>query len=61
MLLLAMTATFVGVAAAVVHNPKNDARCIDKDGRFIESKDCDPTTCGCLFHQIEEYIKGLFE
>lgn len=61
MLLVVMTATTVGVAMAAVHNPKNEARCLDRNGKFIESKDCDPANCGCFFHQIEEYIRGFFK
>lgn len=64
MLALLFTVSLVGVAVAAdgaIHNPKNDQACLDKNGKWIDSKDCDPTSCGCLFHEIGEYIKGLFD
>lgn len=62
-LLVMMTVTFVSVVDAALHtrNP-NTARCgVGKNGKEIMSKDCDPTVCNCLFHQIEEYIARFFK
>jgi hypothetical protein len=51
----------VGGSDGVIDNP-NSPVCHDKNGRWSpQSKDCDPASCGCLFHEIEEFIKGLFE
>ncbi len=61
LLLLVITAMFAGAAFAAIHNPKMDADCYNKDGVFVESKTCDPASCGCLFHRIEEYIKDYFD
>ncbi|MGQ0540302.1 MAG: hypothetical protein ACT4O9_00460 [Blastocatellia bacterium] len=61
MLLLTFTIASVGVVSASIYNEKRYSQCHDADGKFIESKDCDPTSCGCLFHEIEEFIKGLFD
>ncbi len=64
MLALFVTVSFIGVAVAsdgAIHNPKNHERCIDSEGKPIDSKDCDPNACGCLFHEIGEFIEGLFD
>ena len=61
MLLLVMTATLATVAGAAVFNPKTYGQCHDAQGKLINSKDCAEPTCGCLFHEIEEFVKGFFE
>ena len=56
-----LTFVIAGVAHASVFDPKRHAMCYSEDGKYTPtSKDCDPNSCGCLFHRIEEYIKGLF-
>jgi len=35
-------------------------RCHDSKGRFIPGENCDPNSCGCLFHEVYDYIKSLF-
>ncbi len=63
LLLVCVSAVFAGKTGgseSVIANPKAPV-CHDKDGRFIDSKECDPTSCGCLFHQIEEFLIGLFD
>lgn len=64
MLALFVTVSLVGAAIAsdgAIHNPKSHERCFDSKGTPIDSKDCDPNSCGCLFHEIGEFITGLFD
>jgi len=64
LLLMLVSVPFAGTAGAngAIHNPKNDAVCYDKDGRWDpQNKSCDPESCGCLFHRIEEFIVDLFK
>jgi hypothetical protein len=61
MLVFVMTATLATAAGAAIYNPKTSGQCHDANGKFIPSKECDPDACGCLFHEIEEFIKGFFE
>lgn len=58
MLLVAMSViTIVGIAEAAIHNPTRDRMCFDaKD----VPKTCDPSACTCLFHELEEFIAGIF-
>lgn len=42
-----------------IYDPTGN-RCHDSKGKFIPGPNCDPESCGCLFHEIAEYIKGLF-
>lgn len=39
---------------------KKWALCHNEDGKFIEGPDCDPNSCGCLWHEIETFFKELF-
>lgn len=51
-----------GASAGAIHNPKTYELCHDKDGKWNPtSKTCDSAACGCLFHQLEEFVVGLFE
>lgn len=63
MLLMFVSVAFVGTASSadeVVYNP-NPPVCHDKDGKWDpQDKSCEQT-CGCFFHQIEEFIVDLFE
>ena len=58
--------TFVSISALPIHadgvigNPKMYEQCHDKEGKFIEGPGCDPNNCGCLFHDLAEFIKRLF-
>ncbi len=61
MLLLVMTVTFVTAVGAAINNPKVYGQCHDAQGKLIVSKDCDPNNCGCLFHEIGEFIMGFFD
>jgi hypothetical protein len=64
LLVMIVSISLVGIVIAAdnaVHNPKFDAMCIDSNGKMIESKDCDPYSCGCLFHEIGRFIKGMFD
>ena len=48
-----------GKSAGAVFNPKS--QCHDSSGKWDpQNKNCDPHSCGCLFHQIEEFFKGIF-
>ncbi|QQS39958.1 MAG: hypothetical protein IPM63_11325 [Acidobacteriota bacterium] len=50
-----------GKSAGAVYNPKEAPICHDAAGKWNpQNKNCDPNSCGCLFHQIEEFLKGLF-
>lgn len=60
MLLLSMISVSAGAAYAVIFNEKSYQRCHDNKGVRIDSKECDPNACGCFFHWLEEYIKGMF-
>lgn len=60
MLLLTFTIASVGVVSASIFNQKRYEMCHDANGKLIDSKDCDPNSCGCLFHEIEEFLKGVF-
>lgn len=62
MLLMCFSVTFAGKTGNLdnaINNPKNP--CHDVDGKWNpQNKDCDPYSCGCLFHQIEDFIKDIF-
>lgn len=57
--LSALTIMMAGAAFAAIHNPST-ARCFDKTGTRIDTKECALVSCECFFHQVEEYIKGFF-
>lgn len=63
LLLMCVSVAFAGKtggSADVIDNP--GSQCHDKSGKWNpQNKNCDPTACGCLFHQIEEFVLGLFE
>ncbi|MBK7708151.1 MAG: hypothetical protein IPN69_17160 [Acidobacteria bacterium] len=65
MLLTAVSFAFAGKAGdsdGAIENPKSQyALCHDQNGKWDpQSKSCDPYACGCLFHQIEEFIMDIF-
>lgn len=61
MLLLCLFVGFAGDSTGAVNNPKNDIVCHDSAGKWDpQDKRCDPYSCGCLFHQIEEFFVDLF-
>jgi hypothetical protein len=66
MLVMIITVGFTGSVGAksnVIVDPKLHASCIDSDGKWINNKQCgseSAPTCGCLFHQIGDFIKDLF-
>ena len=63
MLLMCVSVPFAGKTgdtSGAIDNPKA-AVCHDKNGKWSpEDKSCDPNACGCLFHQIEEFLVGIF-
>lgn len=64
MLLMCVTAAFAGKAGdSAINNPgKQQAACHNELGKWDpQNKNCDPNACGCLFHQIEDFILGIFE
>ncbi len=64
LLVLIVTISLGGIVAAAdnaVHNEKYQSVCVDSNGKAIQSKDCDPANCGCLFHEIGRFIKEMFE
>lgn len=62
LLLLSVTIGFAGRAGdSAIHNPKTFSMCHNEYGKWDPTdKSCDPASCGCLFHQIEEFLVGLF-
>ncbi|MDQ3799022.1 MAG: hypothetical protein M3384_06195 [Acidobacteriota bacterium] len=50
---------FVGTTAASIYDPGTN-RCHDASGKFVSGPNCDPNSCGCLFHEAYEYIKSFF-
>ena len=62
LLLMCFSMAFAGKAGTsdnVVFNPKS--QCHDSEGKWDpQNKNCDPNSCGCLFHQIEDFLKGMF-
>lgn len=64
MLLICVTTAFAGKAGdSAINNPKQQqVLCHDAAGKWNpQDKNCDPNACGCLFHQIEDFILGIFE
>lgn len=60
-LLMLISVFAVAPAPAGVFDSKRTAICHDDDGKWNpQSKDCDPYSCGCLFHMIEDYIVSWF-
>lgn len=59
LLMLSMIALPVATTNAGIYDP-NSNKCHDKNGTFVPGPNCDPERCQCLFHEIEEFIKGLF-
>jgi len=61
-LLMLLAVGVVGVAHAGIFDPKRHSMCYTEDGKYEpQSKDCDPNSCGCLLHEIGEYILTIFE
>lgn len=62
LLLLCVTIGFAGRAGdSAILNPKSYALCHDDYGKWdAKDKSCDPESCGCLYHQIEEFFVELF-
>lgn len=61
MLLILVTTGSVAVSHSAIYDEKRYNACHDKEGRFDpQSKDCDVNSCGCFFHEIEEFFKDLF-
>lgn len=62
LLLVCVSVAFAGSTGSAIANPKTHALCYDEDGKWNpQDKNCDPHACGCLFHEIGEFIKGLFD
>jgi hypothetical protein len=64
MLLMMVSVAFAGKTAepdGAIGNPKTYELCHDSLGKWNpQSKSCDPNACGCLFHEIEDFFKGIF-
>ncbi|HLM00326.1 MAG TPA: hypothetical protein VK400_04665 [Pyrinomonadaceae bacterium] len=58
-MLMACVLVFAGTTAASIYDPGTN-RCHDADGKFVAGPNCDPNSCGCLFHEIFDYIKEMF-
>lgn len=59
-----MTCVFVfagqaGTTNETLANPGTN-RCHDAEGKFVPGPNCEPNSCGCLFHEIFEFIKEMF-
>lgn len=62
MLFVFVSVGFAGSTGNAIQNPKAHELCYNADGKFDpQDKNCDENSCGCLFHEIGEFIKGLFE
>ncbi|MBS1797651.1 MAG: hypothetical protein JSS81_27765 [Acidobacteria bacterium] len=65
LLLMCVTVAFAGKvddSAGLINNQKQYSLCHDETGKWNpQDKNCDPNSCGCLFHQIEHFIIDLFE
>jgi len=63
MLLMCVSAVFAGKTGdSAINNPKQQQLCHNDAGKWTpQDKNCDPNACGCLFHQIEDFILGMFE
>ena len=62
MLLICVSVAFAGNTGDVIQNPKTATQCHDANGKWNpQDKSCDPNSCGCLFHQIEDFIKEFFD
>ena len=62
LLFVLVTVGSAGVAHSAIAGNKNAPVCHDRFGKWDpQSKNCDPHSCGCLFHQIEELIRGFFK
>ena len=63
LLLACVSVAFAGKTGgsdSIVRNP-NGPVCHDESGKWNpENKNCDQNSCGCFFHQIEEYLTKLF-
>jgi hypothetical protein len=63
LLLMCVSVAFAGKTGdsdGAVYNPKAPI-CHDKNGNWDpQDKRCDEESCGCLFHQIEEFFVDLF-
>lgn len=63
MLLLCVSVAFAGKTgdtSDAINNPKQMV-CHDSNGKWDpQDKNCDPASCGCLFHQIEDFFMDIF-
>lgn len=64
LLLMCVSVVFAGKAGdsdGAVNNPDAPV-CHDKSGKWNPDLDkrCDEPTCGCLFHEIGEFVIGIF-
>jgi hypothetical protein len=59
-MLIGIVFVFAGQAGTgAIYTPQSN-RCHDKDGYFVPGPNCDIANCGCLFHEVYEFIKGMF-
>ncbi len=61
MLFVALSSGFVVVTHSAVPTDRKFDPCHNSEGKFEPTrKDCDPYSCGCLFHRIEEFFADIF-
>lgn len=66
LLLMCVSFAFAGKVGdgdtdGAIYNTKRYELCHDANGKWSpQDKSCDPDSCGCLFHMIEEFIAGWF-
>ena len=65
MLLMCVSLAFAGKSGDVngaIDGGGKQSVCHDKNGNWSpQDKNCDLSSCGCLFHEIEHFILDLFE
>ena len=60
LMVLAMSLTLAAGVSAAVYNPKSS--CHDENGKWApRDKNCDINSCGCLYHEIERFVKEMFK
>ncbi len=58
-LLVFVSVGFAGIDG-IAHTSSTNAKCFDSKGNAINSKECSQTNCTCLFHQVVDFVEGMF-
>lgn len=67
LLLMCFSFAFAGKSGSSNDVVASKSRCVDSNGKvnpkITKNTNCNrpPTSCGCLFHEIEEFIKNIFK